>query len=200
MSSLSAKNRMWFFRIRHHPPLNGCIGGFLIKVLQFVEKTQPYAPVVEHRYVDIYKADGLLTASFRAKFGRKRIRRSSFIYDQMLEDLNPNDRALWTKKRCFIEVSGFSSFFVVSGEVFVGQWHTLIGRPRFCPVIVSDRMVNGVITCEFSLLTALSKLDPFVRPLCIDGDPRGWLTMSSAEALAHLFKWQVGGPDLIFPA
>ncbi|NIK07744.1 hypothetical protein GGR60_000240 [Xanthomonas arboricola] len=171
----------------------------MIKVLQIVEKTQQPTLVEEHRYMDVVTGDGLLTNSFRAKFGRKRVRRTPFIYDQTLEDLNQHDHALWNEKRYFIKVFGFASLVLSSGKASMGQWHTFINRPRFCPVVVSDRMIDGVITSEFSLLTALSKTQPFVRPLCIYGDPKDWLTVSADNALTQLFKWQVGDPDLVFP-
>ncbi|NIJ75595.1 hypothetical protein FHT08_000643 [Xanthomonas campestris] len=172
----------------------------MIKVLQILEKTQQPTLVERHRHVDVVTGDGLLTRAFRAKFGRKKIRRTPFIYDQAFEDLNPDDRALWDNKRYFIKVFGFASLFPSSGKSSMGQWHTSIDKPRFCPVIVSSRMIGGVSTFEFSLLTALSKSEPLVRPLCIYGDPRDWLTVSADEAFARLFKWQVGDPDLVFPA
>lgn len=171
----------------------------MIKVLQILEKTQRPAIVDDHRYMDVFTGDGLLTRSFRAKFGRKKIRRTTFIYDQTLEDLHSDDRALWDEKRYFIQVVGFVSSFFLSGKASVGQWNTLADRPRFCPVIVSSRMIGGVLKSEVSLLTALSKSEPFVRPLCIYGDPRDWLATSADNALTQLFKWQVGKPDLVFP-
>ncbi|MBO9752871.1 hypothetical protein J7411_16295 [Xanthomonas phaseoli pv. dieffenbachiae] len=172
---------------------------FLIKVLQLVEETQRLALVEGHRYGDVVTADGLLTRSLRARFGRKMIRRTPFIYDQMFKDLNMDDRALWDERRYFVKVFGFSSLFSLSGKVFIGEWHTLTDRPRFCPVIVSKRMMGGCLKFEFSLLTALSKSEPFARPLCIDGDPREWLIVPAGKALAQLFKWQAGAPDLVFP-
>lgn len=171
----------------------------MIKVIQMIEKGQIPALVEARHYMDVFTRDGLLTNSFRAKFGRKRVRSTPFTYDQTVEDLSPDDRALWDEKRCFIQVIGFSSLFFLLGKASIGQWRTLIDRPRFCPVLVSSRMIGEVLTYEFSLLTAISKSEPFVRPLCICGDPRDWLMMSADNAISHLFKWQVGRPDVVCP-
>ncbi len=168
-----------------------------VLLIQNKDESQKAGVVETNQAINLTARDGLLVKAIYAHYGRRRVRRSPFLYSQTMAELTATDLENWADAICFIKVSGFTAPFPPAGDSVVASWYTLAERPRFCPAIHSKRMVNGKVRHEFSTLLAKVKTTPNLRPLCISGDPVEWLRLSAQEAASRLYTWQVGEPDLI---